>query len=97
MALSGKYIRGMYIIAWLLVAGHCLSAVALARGRPTSATASAAIGSAAAHLPLIDMHAHLYVGDDDAEALLGSLAQKGRLTGSWARKIGAKRDESAPL
>jgi len=31
----------------------------------------------------------------DAEALLGSLAQRGRLTGSWGRKIKAEKDETA--
>ncbi len=31
---------------------------------------------------------------DDAEGLLGSLALKGRLTGSWSRKIGAERDRT---
>lgn len=31
---------------------------------------------------------------DDAEGLLGRMAQKGRLTGSWGRKVGAKRDRT---
>ena len=31
---------------------------------------------------------------DDAEGLLGSLALKGCLTGSWSRKIGAERDRT---
>ena len=31
---------------------------------------------------------------DAAEGLLGRMAQKGRLTGSWGRKVGAKRDRT---